>query len=300
MKRLLLGLLFALPSFALAWDPVGHMLVGQIAYDRLSPSAKQKIDQSIKEFNTSHRTAYTFVTACCWMDDARSQTKEYNTWHYITLPYTEEGTPYPPSTEQNVLWATHLCLDIIAGKATYPGIDKNQALVMLIHLEGDSHQPLHSTGRDDAGGNKVTITNLKDPQVDLLFSKGANLHFFWDSAYRRVWQDGFASVAYEAPLYPREQPVSGHNAALKLVRLEADELLKKYPPEAVTPTNKPEDWIHESHRLGFTLAYGQLPGGDTATTVTLDQAYTDNGRDCAAKRVVEAGCRLANLLNTLY
>jgi len=300
VKRILLGLLLVLPSLSFAWDPVGHMLVAQIAYDRLSPSVKTKADANIKAFNDAHHTAYTFVTAACWMDDARAQTKEYNTWHYITLPYNAEGTPLPASSEQNVLWATHLCLDIIAGKATYPGIDKDQAMVMLEHLEGDSHQPLHATDHGDMGGNKTNVTNLKDAQSDLLFSKGGNLHFFWDSAYRRVFQDGFAAVAYEAPLYAREQPVSGHNAALTLVKQEADALLKKYPAESVTPTNTPEDWIHESHRLGYSLAYAQLPGGDMTPSTALDQAYVDKARDCADKRIVEAGCRLANLLNSIY
>lgn len=285
---------------ARAWDPIGHMIVSQIAYDNLAPAAKEKVEKSLAAFNQRERVPYTFVTAACWMDDIRARTKAYNTWHYVTLPFTPEGTPLPD--DPNVVWAIELMQGIITGTASHPGIDRDQALVMLIHLVGDVHQPLHATSRlDDAGGNRVTVTNLRDPESDLLFSKGGNLHFFWDSAYRRVFQDGDANVSYAGPLYPREQPVSGHNAALKLVAEQTALLLKGHPLNSLPlPEGDAGEWALESHRLGYTLGYQQLPGGEAANPVTLGKDYVDKARECSQQRQVQAGRRLARLLNGLY
>lgn len=288
-------------SAALAWDPIGHMLVSQIAYGQLTPAAKERVEKSLAAFNQKEQAAYTFVTAACWMDDIRAKTKEYNTWHYVNLPFTPEGTPVPEDTP-NVVWAGELMENIIAGKAAHPGIDRDQALVMLIHLVGDVHQPLHATSRmGDAGGNKVTITNLTDPASDLLFSKGGNLHFFWDSAYRRVFRDGDATVSYAGLIYPREEPIAGHDAAMPLVTENAALLVKNHPLESLAlPEGGMKEWALESHRLGYSLGYQQLPGGESANPVTLDQAYVDKARERAQQRTVAAGHRLAGLLNRLY
>ncbi len=84
---LLLGIFFAVITTAGAWDPIGHMIVNQQAYNQLTPAAKAKVDESIAAFNQKQHATYTFfVTAGCWMDDIRGKTKEFNTWHYINLP----------------------------------------------------------------------------------------------------------------------------------------------------------------------------------------------------------------------
>jgi len=300
MKRaFLLALGMGIAHAAWAWDPVGHMLVNQIAYDRLTPLAKMRVDQSIDAFNRKHHTGYTPVMVSCWMDDIRGKTKEYNDWHYIELPYTLEGTPFPTGGKPNVVFGIDLCIDIINGRQTYPGIDKDQALVMLTHLVGDVHQPLHATSHGDLGGNKVKITNLEDPIVAATPDR-ANLHYFWDTSFRRVFEDGKAKESYLEPPYLYDQPIPGHRQALPLVKEQAALLLKAHPPAADLPQGDAHSWAAESHALGFTLGYQQLPGGDSANPATLDQAYTDNARNCAQQRVVTAGIRLANLLNQLY
>ncbi len=91
----------------------------------------------------------------------------------------------------------------------YLGIDKDQALVMLTHLVGDVHQPLHATSRNnDLGGNKVEVPNLMDAMV-ATFPNRKNLHTFWDSAYRRTVKDSLAVEEYVEPPYLLSQPVEG-------------------------------------------------------------------------------------------
>ena len=299
-------MLLLAPCVARAWDPLGHMLVSQIAYDNLTPAAKAGADAVIARFNAKdkHDTPYDFVTVACWMDDIRSrpEMKAYAPWHYVNLPFTADGMPVPdPAAGPNVMNGIEKCEAILSGKVTDPAIDKDQALIMLMHLTGDIHQPLHTTSKvDDAGGNKVPVDNLKDPLADLIFTKGGNLHFFWDSSYRRVFKDGYATVSFEAPLYDRAKPVAGHDAALKLVRDQATAIEKKYPPSVVTEQGDDALWAKESHAIGFELAYGTLPETTAGKPVKLTQAYVTAAHDASEKRIALAGYRLANLLNQFY
>ena len=233
------------------------------------------------------------------MDDIRGRTKEYNTWHYVELPYTPEGAPLPDPSQENVLYAIAIATDIVTGQKTRPGIDRDQALVMLLHLVGDIHQPLHATGRSDAGGNKVTVPNIDDEIVQVMPAR-KNLHYFWDSAYRRVLKDGLAVNLYPEPPYMMDHPVEGHNAAAPLIREQTTRLEKSYQAGPYPAGGTTTDWAKESHALGYKYGYQQLPGGDGANPATLDKTYVDNAREIASQRLIQAGHRLADLLNALY
>lgn len=293
---------FSLLPSALAWDPLGHMLSAKIACDGLTPKARAELDAAIARFNEREKpdAPYDAVTAACWMDDARSGTKEFNEWHYVNLPFTREGTPVPGGSRQSpdVIWAAGECEKIIGGSAEEPGVDRDRALVMLLHLLGDLHQPLHTTQNHDYGGNRARLANLKDEPGDLVFSKGGNLHFFWDSAYRREFKDGEAGVSFSGPPFAVDAPVAGHRDSLEIVGREASALQKKYPPESFGDfkSGDPAAWALESHGLGYDLAYGKLPAGKP---VTLDQEYVESARVCAEKRIAVAGYRMAAVLNKL-
>jgi hypothetical protein len=315
--RALLSLVFLFllhASPARAWDSLGHMIIAQIAGDQLTPEARAAIDQAMARFNeakkgefTSDDATYDMVTASCWMDDIRALREKYDfgKWHYINLPFNEEGTPAPDGEyEPNVLWGVQRCTDIISGKAEDPSVDKDQALVMLLHLAGDTHQPLHTTNRNnDAGGNKVELKGVELTKEEELFSKKkeANLHAFWDNSYRRVFRSGKAGVLYEATLYDKEKPVTGHAANQDLIRREADAIMKKYPSSVVTEEKDVAGWVQESHEAGYDLAYGKLPNqSKTGDSARVDEHYVTAARDLAQKRLAEAGYRLGALLNRLY
>ncbi len=283
---------------AVAWDPIGHMIVNETAYAQLSPKARAAVDASMAAFNEKNKTAYTFVTAGCWMDDIRPTTREFNTWHYINLPYNETGEPFPPETQENVLQAMTLCADILAGKRTDPRIDRDQALVMLSHLVGDVHQPLHTTSRNnDLGGNKVDVPNIVDARVEV-FPKWKNLHYFWDTSYRRTVKDGQVVETFSEPLYPIDQPLEGHNKTLPVVREQAPRLAAVYDPVKFPAAGAPADWVTESHGFGFNIAYKNLPGGDGANPAVLDAPYVDAARMLSEQRLIQAGKRLAAVIES--
>ncbi len=289
---------------ALAWDPVGHMLTSAIAIRELKPEARQELDATISRFNAVEKpdAPYDAISAPCWMDDARARTREFNEWHYVNLPFTREGLPVPEGSREkpHIIWGIGECLAILKGGGE-SGVSKDMALMILMHLVGDIHQPLHATSRDDQGGNRQPVSNLTDAATDVLFTKGGNLHFFWDTAYRRVFRDGNADVAYSAPLYPRQTPVTGHTKARDLIEREATALLERYPRSSFPDlaVSDATAWALDSHLLGYDLAYAKLPSGPAGEPVALTPEYVDAARACAEKRIVLAGYRLGDLLNKI-
>jgi len=301
-------------SPARAWDSLGHMIIAQIAGDQLTSETRAAIDQAMARFNEakkgefpSDEATYNMVTASCWMDDARALPAKYSfgPWHYVNLPYTPEGLPEPDGgKEPNVIWAINHCTDIIEGKTEDSAVNRDQALVMLLHLEGDAHQPLHTTNRGgDLGGNRVTLENEELSKEEKLFGRSAdgNLHAFWDSSYRRIFSDGKAKVAYEAPFYDKEKPIAGHASASEIIRREASVIEKKYPPTFLTDQKDPEGWAHESHAVGYELGYGKLSGDVSPDhKAKLDEHYVTAARHVAEQRIAMAGYRLGAMLNRLY
>ncbi len=294
--------MLTLASSAFAWDPLGHMLIAQIAEDQLTPEAKTKVAEAMAEFNKKEGADYDFVSAACWMDDIRARTRQYNSWHFVNLPFTKAGTPVPEGSgaKPDLIWATQQCLDKLA-ETDAPAVEKAEAMVMLLHLEGDAHQPLHATADKDSGGNRREVNNLKNPEVDLLFSKGTNLHYFWDSAYRRNYEAGdISNVEYATPLHEPDQPLAGHKDALKLVREWASDIEKDFPKTVVPDEGDPKSWALESHQIGFDFAYGKLPKPQPDHTYKLTKEYVSQSREIARQQIAIAGYRLGALLNKLY
>lgn len=300
IRIVLVTLLFSVVALpvARAWDALGHMIVSQIAYDNLTPSAKSAFDQRLADFNSRNKTEYLPMVTGTYMDDIRDKTREYNAWHYINLPENREGLPLPPASEENVLSAINQCQAVLGGDSTDSSLDRDEAMIFLIHLVGDVHQPLHTTSlNDDRGGNSVKVPNLVDPALAIFHSSG-NLHWFWDMGYRATTNaNGEVVAAFAAPLYSRSAPVEGHLKAAELVREKASEFEKKYPISILGESTTPEEWVAESHEIGFDTGYGKLPGGPNANPVELDEAYVTAAREICEKRITLAGYHLAELLN---
>src|SRR4051812_25363044 len=81
--------------------------------------------------------------ASTWMDEVRSQPQYKFTapWHYVDFPV---GTSYQPTDEPNVVNAlTHAINALQKSNALAPDSVRFYLLV-LMHLTGDIHQPLHT------------------------------------------------------------------------------------------------------------------------------------------------------------
>ena len=295
-------LLAAAGEDALAWQDTGHMIVAQIAYLRLTPAAKARVDGLLLPQpgkrplihlcfgfyspETCERT-YDPITIAVWMDDFRgdSLNEPYAPWHYINFRPVFDGIPERSNAgaeSENVLSRINWSINTLR-QGTGSARNDAEALGFLYHLVGDVHQPLHATTRyskaqpdGDAGGNGFKVQMPPETHIN-------NLHSFWDAA-----GGAFGVVV---PRRPLDQ--AGKDRILAL----AEEIAREYPAGA-TPEWKdldPHTWVIESNMLARQLAYARIKEGEAPS-----QAYTDEAQKLSRKRLAIAGYRLAGVLNALF
>jgi hypothetical protein len=193
-------------------------------------------------------------------------------WHFIDLPFSDNGATLEPTPVPNVLTEIVLLRDAVGSPSTSDDI-KSYDLVWLIHLVGDLHQPLHAVARfrqtntdGDNGGNDVKLRC--SPAV----SCAANLHAEWDG-------------------------ILGNTHDLGVVTAKGGALdARPVPPGA--DIADPKAWADESMALAREDVYKDLDGaalGDPRATIGLP--YVTRARTVAETRVILAGRRLAALLN---
>jgi hypothetical protein len=164
-KTTLLAMAFVLlqSATAYAWGPKGHALVGQIAWHFLSQSGRQNVQKYLGDMPVD--------VAANWMDSMRSN-YEYDfmkPWHFVNF---EKGAAYSPTPEENILNRITYSFNELQHKQLLCSDQVNFDILVLMHLVGDIHQPLHAGYGDDKGGNAR--------QVEYLGSVKTNLHHIWD------------------------------------------------------------------------------------------------------------------------
>jgi len=146
-----------------AWGKRGHELVAQIAFRFLDDSTKAIVQKYLGNLSIEE--------AANWMDDERGNSY-YNymrTWHYLDI---DKGQTYTPSQERNILTVLHSAIVDLREYKTNKRKDIKRDLLLIFHLMGDLHQPLHTGYAIDKGGNTIEVTS---PYV------GGNLHSVWDT-----------------------------------------------------------------------------------------------------------------------
>ncbi|MDQ3131300.1 MAG: S1/P1 nuclease [Acidobacteriota bacterium] len=191
---------------AAAWDDAGHKISAYIAWQRMSPEAREKAakillaapeDSDLSVFYLQDsRSAATkqrelFMIASTWADIVRDRKfkERYDkyhkgNWHYSdTFWQTVNGkTEYLKDMEEGGKAVEKLYdFEKVLRDNSASDEDKAIALAWILHLGGDIHQPLHTSARvtelepkGDQGGNLFLLTP-KDTQ------RSENLHWFWDS-----------------------------------------------------------------------------------------------------------------------
>jgi hypothetical protein len=169
VKKLILYSLIASIAFSLsinktfAWGRTGHSIVAQIAFNYLDKKTKANV---MKYLDT-----LTIEQAASWMDNLRNdKTYDYlKPYHYINI---EKGENYTHSTEDNIINGINNAMLKLDNMENLSKEEITLNLLILFHLIGDLHQPLHCGYGVDKGGNTVQVS---------LFGKGSNLHRLWDS-----------------------------------------------------------------------------------------------------------------------
>ncbi len=146
-----------------AWGRTGHSIVAQIAFSYLDEQTKKNLLQYLDTL--------TIEQAASWMDNLRNdKTYDYlKPYHYINI---EKGEQYIPSTNDNIINGINNAMLKLDNMYNLSKQEIKLNLLILFHLIGDLHQPLHCGYGIDKGGNTVQIS---------FFGKGSNLHRLWDS-----------------------------------------------------------------------------------------------------------------------
>lgn len=254
-----------------AWNAVGHRMVAQIAYDHMSPAAKQRFNQTNHALDKIYRPQ-SFVNSAVWLDYIRYEgdVPWYDTMHYVNLYFSTDGTPLPTLQKINAVWAIEHAIKTLEAEKSND-FDKGIALRILIHVVGDLHQPMHG----------VTRVSRTHPNGDLggnLFPLGPNpiannLHGYWDEG---------------AGLFKTKSYLKPKQLANKAALFE-----KQYPCNLESTKTTPSDWLHESHQIATNFAYHLTPNQKPGKT------YQMQAQDIIQKRVAQAGCRLALQLNKM-
>src|SRR4029453_9879765 len=162
----------------LAWGDEGHVIVGVIAYARLTPAVKKKVD-ALLAADKDNLTAADFVSRTTWpdkyRDSDRTSTKiRYNAtrnWHFVDIEIADGNIasacnhhPKLPAGTTAGTGAANACLldkinQFLPGPrgVSLPKPEKILALKFVLHLIGDLQQPLHTADNKDRGGNEIPV-----------------------------------------------------------------------------------------------------------------------------------------------
>jgi hypothetical protein len=164
------ALLAAAPALALAFGPLGHEIVAEIAARELDADTRAAVERLLGE-----RASPGLREVSTWADRAREQPKYRDTasLHYINMP---DGTcAYEPRRDcpggRCVAGALARWVAVL-GDARRADAERAEALRWVVHLVADLHQPMHVGRKADRGGNLVQLR---------LGRAGTNLHKVWDS-----------------------------------------------------------------------------------------------------------------------
>ena len=271
-----------LPGVAWAWGADGHRTTGYIAQPLLSPVARTELLALMGEVDVPKWST--------WMDEQRDRLKKEvpgsNQWHYDDRPVCGEPVDkaeYCPNGDCASEQADRL-MGVLANPDS-PVEARRQAVLMLVHIIGDVHQPLHAGENHDQGGNQVRIT-----LVGPLFP--TNLHAVWDSdLVNMVLWRGTATARQG------ETMVRGNAKAL------AQQFAADFPGWR---KGSLDAWMEESRALSRRWVYDPLPhfqcGLPTQAKGTgplaLPTAYLKGGRRLVPTQLARAGVRIAQVLNT--
>ncbi len=293
----------------MAWSGDGHQQIADIAWTKLSSTAKAKIEKILNagepKFQVGAqgvRDAFRYSSTFCdymknkndtvFEDIIPAMNSRFNakissvgaegsrckTWHYYDLPIRFQGAT-PEIDPSNGNAALNLAISELT-KANKGGLsDPKMAcwwLYWIEHVTGDLHQPLHcvssfeNNANGDAGGNKFKIDRTEG-------GRSTNLHSLWDGGIgRAIGEDR------QKGLSPNVEAVSD--------RWSADGSIQ--PSSAEVKDLDPMNWIRTGAKLADKFVYGSMHSGDQP-----DGAYLAQESLLCRKQAVLAGYRLAAILN---
>ncbi|MDR2626376.1 MAG: S1/P1 nuclease [Zoogloeaceae bacterium] len=280
-------LVFLFPVFLLlspcaghAWNAAGHRQIAALAWEEMTPATRRQATDLLRQHPDYARWRKrqrekdpdygVFLEASVWADEIRADPRFYD---------EKKGSPTPrlpgfPDMRRHGDWhyrdagggeidtrLAQLAHDLLHAQRAA----KVYALPWLLHLTGDIHQPLHTGGRNDRGGNQFYVRVPSSAKR----AKLQTLHAYWDDLPGPSGQRGAALA---------------HRLAF---------LRRLPPPSSVEAVGDIRRWFAESHALIAREVYPPTRGA------TLDANFRRRTQSLAAQRLRAAGQRLGRWLNYL-
>ncbi len=263
---------------ALAWGEQGHRLIAEIALANVSPRTAAAIAELLRAeqgLTTPACHVTSLADAAVWPDCLRG---DPDRWHYTFAWHYQGGPVCAAAFDVHAFCPGGNCITaqierdraVLANRGL-PAAQRLAAMAFLAHFVGDIHMPLHAADNNDRGGNDVIASWPGHPE--------GNLHQMWDTT---MAETAIASA-----------PGSGRGA-----------LVRAYAPaeKARLGGGGVAEWAQESWVLAKGFVYPQAFGGDVcqphaAGPVQISQGQINAGAVVARKRLVQAGLRLARVLD---
>jgi len=292
---------------ASAWNSRSHMMIAAVAYTRLTPAVKTRVDELLRlnpdrdnwsalipaGTSATRKKMMRFMIAATWADRIKS-----NPAYHLDGSHNGNRPPEDPSASRNTgyddfarhkYWhfedrpftqdntslppipTPNLRTQITAFRevlaSPQPDALKSYDLSWLLHLIGDAHQPLHCTTRVSA---QQPEGDDGGNGVNLTGSSADNLHSFWDGV-----------------LGGGQSPATALGSIANLPD----------PPTSAANDLDVSHWLDACTAAAQQTAYQSPPIREGAGPFTLTQAYKRKARKLAEQQVALAGARLANILN---
>lgn len=271
------ALLALLPAPVLAWGDYAHRQTARVAEANVSPQVRARVRALLareKDLGTPRCPLTTLEDASVWADCVRSEGWRWGytaAWHYRTAPICEAFNARGNCPGGNCVTAQIARAHRILADERLPAPVRLEALAFMVHFAGDVHMPLHSGDNEDRGGN--------DREADYGIKPGLNLHSIWDGP-----------LAERAISDPADPVVRRYSAAER----------------ADLSGGKPDDWGRESWEIARSFVYPTAFDSDNVCAAplpektALSQDDIARGVPIARRRVVQAGLRIADLLDSAF
>ena len=235
---------------------------GQKGHDVTAYIAEQHLTPAARAVVDSLLEGKSMVYWANWLDNA-SHTPDYaytKTWHYKNIDAGERYEEAQANPSGDAVTAIKSRLEVLADPDA-TFEDKQLALKILVHVVGDLHQPMHMGHATDLGGNRTKVK---------FHGRDANLHSVWDSSIPEAAHKW--SFTEWQQMIDRESPDYENTIVLGTV----------------------DDWAKQTAAIARAV-YNETPDGTNIS-------YNEIARwtPVVEQQLLNAGLRLAYLLNTLY
>jgi len=305
---------------AWAWGCSGHEVVALIARQELQTLDQQHRTQvlpeverllALQDHDYPHRYCGDLhldpmAFWATWADDHRAADPATGPWHYWDIPLSQTSPATLPQycAEGCVVQALEQQIAILRDKSR-PDAERSIALLWVLHLVGDLHQPLHEEDNNDRGGNCVPVSFL-DQKAEQRPNGGygPNLHGVWDT-----------ELVQEIGGIHRKSPKASMEVSLFAARLEhEDAAVIRHSASAPVDVIA---WANQAHQVARKDAYASLqppiapetaaaPAGSCAPAPAeyfarheaAGTGYVAEVRPALERQLSLAGARLADVLYT--